>query len=51
MSLSANVLAAFEQIDMLEELKAISFSHKKTNLMYDNMKIMTTFDNPNMDDV
>jgi len=45
MSLNCNILAAIEQVGLLDELKAISFPGDKVDIMYDNMKISASFDN------
>ncbi|GJJ68652.1 hypothetical protein EMPS_00998 [Entomortierella parvispora] len=47
MSLNANILGAIEQIGLLDELKAISFPGDKSSIMYENLEIIATFENPN----
>ncbi|GJJ68650.1 hypothetical protein EMPS_00996 [Entomortierella parvispora] len=47
MSLSANILGAIDQMGLLDELEAISFPAGSPNLMYEDMKIIATFDNTN----
>jgi len=51
MSLSANILPAFEQLGLYEELKAISIqgSHHNSNIMYDDMEIIAALPDPNLD--
>ncbi|GJJ74641.1 hypothetical protein EMPS_06999 [Entomortierella parvispora] len=49
MSLTANILAAIEQIGLLDELQAISFPGNKVNIMYDDMKIAASFGNVDKD--
>jgi len=43
MNLSANIMAAIEQIGLLDELKAISFPANKADILYENMEIITSF--------
>lgn len=50
MSLSPNILAAVDQLGLLEELKAISFRHSDTNIMYDNMKTIASFPSADVHD-
>ncbi|GJJ74642.1 hypothetical protein EMPS_07000 [Entomortierella parvispora] len=50
MSLTANILAAIEQIGLLDELKAMSFPGNKVNIMYDNMEVAALFGNVDKDD-
>ncbi|GJJ68647.1 hypothetical protein EMPS_00993 [Entomortierella parvispora] len=49
MVLNANILAAIDQIGLLEELEAISFPGNKANIMYDNLAIAASFDSLNKD--
>jgi len=46
-SLNANIPSAIEQVGLLDELKAISFPGDKANILYDNMKVIASFDSPN----
>ncbi|GJJ68648.1 hypothetical protein EMPS_00994 [Entomortierella parvispora] len=48
MSLNPSILAAIEQIGLLDELKAISFPAGEANIMYDNMDIIATFNSNTM---
>jgi 2-polyprenyl-6-methoxyphenol hydroxylase-like FAD-dependent oxidoreductase len=48
MSLNPSILAALEQANLLDELKAISFPAGESNIMYDNMDIIATFNSTNM---
>jgi len=47
MALQSNIMAALEQVGLLEELEAISFPAERATIMYDNMKIIAEFSNPN----
>jgi len=49
MNLNPNILGAMDQVGLLEELKAISFPADNSNIMYDNMEIIATFNSPNKD--
>lgn len=49
MVLNANVLAAIEQVQLLDELKAISFTGSSAKIMYENLKITASFDGLNKD--
>lgn len=44
MSLTGNILAALEQANLLDELKAVSFPAGAASVMYDNMENIATFD-------
>ncbi|GJJ74506.1 hypothetical protein EMPS_06864 [Entomortierella parvispora] len=50
MSLSPNVMAVIDQLGLLEELKAISFRHSDTQIMYDNMKTIASFPSADIHD-
>ncbi|KAG0038875.1 hypothetical protein BGZ83_002972, partial [Gryganskiella cystojenkinii] len=50
MSLNVNILPAFEQLGLLEELKGISFPAGHTNIMFDNMEVVASFPNLNTND-
>ncbi|GJJ68651.1 hypothetical protein EMPS_00997 [Entomortierella parvispora] len=45
LSLNAKILGAIEQIGLLDELKAISLPAGDSNIMYENMKVIATFNN------
>jgi len=49
MSLNASILAAIEQVGLLEELKAFSFPGDATNIFYEDMKLAARFHDPNKD--
>ena len=40
MSLSPNILAAFDQIGLLDELKDISYPGGPVTILYDNMEVI-----------
>lgn len=50
MSLNGNILAALEQANLLDELKAISFPVGGANIMYENMNVIASFGNENNND-
>ena len=41
MSLSPNILAAFDQIGMLDELKAISYPGGPCTILYEDLTVIT----------
>lgn len=47
MSLNANILPAFEQLGMLDELKTLSFRDHTSTIMYNNMKVIASFPRAN----
>lgn len=47
MSLSPNILAAFDQVGLLGELEAVSIPAGETNILYDDMKVIASFPNSN----
>lgn len=47
MSLSPNILAAIEQVGLLEELRGVSFNAGSAKIMYDDMKVAAELGNFN----
>lgn len=45
--LQSNIMAALEQLGLLEELEAISLPAHRATILYDNMKVIADFTNPN----
>ncbi|KAG0038842.1 hypothetical protein BGZ83_002975 [Gryganskiella cystojenkinii] len=51
MSLSPNILAAFDQIGLLDEIKSISYPADTVTILFDNMKVISKFEPPTSPEV